>query len=99
MSTEEVAQSFDTPSVHVPYSSPSNLRVIQLLLGHTELKGIVRYLGIEVDDALEISEQTEVVSVSAIHRFVIRSVANRPRCGHCRFARIAAKAVVKLSMA
>ena len=32
----------------------------QLLLGHTKLESIVRYLGIEVDDALEIAEQTEV---------------------------------------
>jgi len=30
------------------------------LLGHTELENTVRYLGIEVDDALEIAEQTEV---------------------------------------
>ena len=33
---------------------------IQLLLGHTKLESTVRYLGIEVDDALEISEQTEI---------------------------------------
>jgi len=37
-----------------------NLRAVQLLLGHTKLKSTVRYLGIEVDDALEIAEQTEV---------------------------------------
>jgi hypothetical protein len=37
-----------------------NLRAVQLLLGHTKLESTVRYLGIEVDDALEISEQTEV---------------------------------------
>jgi integrase len=34
-----------------------NLRVVQLLLGHTKLESTARYLGIEVDDALEISEQ------------------------------------------
>ncbi len=33
---------------------------VQLLLGHTKLESTVRYLGIEVDDALELSEQTEV---------------------------------------
>ena len=38
---------------------PKNLRAVQLLLGHTKLESTVRYLGIEVDDALEISEQTE----------------------------------------
>ena len=37
-----------------------NLRTIQLLLGHTKLESIVRYLGIEVDDALKLAEQTEV---------------------------------------
>jgi integrase len=36
-----------------------NLRAVQLLLGHSKLESTVRYLGIEVDDALEISEQTE----------------------------------------
>ena len=33
---------------------------MQLLLGHTNLESTVRYLGIEVDDALEIAEQAEV---------------------------------------
>lgn len=37
-----------------------NIRAIQLLLGHTKLESTVPYLGIEVDDALEISEQTEI---------------------------------------
>ena len=37
-----------------------NLRAVQLLLGHAKLESTVRYLGIEVDDALEMAEQTEV---------------------------------------
>lgn len=37
-----------------------NLRAVQLLLGHTKLESTFRYLGIEVDDALEISEQIEI---------------------------------------
>jgi hypothetical protein len=37
-----------------------NLRAVQLLLGHTKIESTVRYLGIEVDDALAISEQVEV---------------------------------------
>lgn len=37
-----------------------NLRAVQLLLGHSTLRSTVRYLSIEVDDALEISEQTEI---------------------------------------
>jgi integrase len=42
------------------YRRTKNLRAVQLLLGHTKLESTVRYLGIEVDDALEIAEQTEV---------------------------------------
>ncbi|WP_028453828.1 tyrosine-type recombinase/integrase [Chitinilyticum aquatile] len=42
------------------YKRMKNLRAVQLLLGHTKLESTVRYLGIEVDDALEISEQTEI---------------------------------------
>jgi hypothetical protein len=33
---------------------------IQLLLGHTKLESTVRYLGIEVEDALALAEQTEI---------------------------------------
>jgi len=42
------------------YRRTKNLRAVQLLLGHTKLESTVRYLGIEVDDALEMAEQTEV---------------------------------------
>lgn len=42
------------------YKRTKNLRAIQLLLGHTKLDSTVRYLGIEVEDALELAEQTEV---------------------------------------
>jgi integrase len=41
------------------YRRTKNLRAIQLLLGHTKLESTVRYLGIEVDDALEVAEQAE----------------------------------------
>jgi integrase len=44
----------------VIYRRTKNLRVVQLLLGHSKLESTVRYLGIDVDDALEIAEQTEV---------------------------------------
>ena len=44
-----------------PYiQATGNLRAVQLLLGHTKLESTVRYLGVEVDDALTISEQTEI---------------------------------------
>jgi site-specific recombinase XerC len=42
------------------YQRTKNLRAVQLLLGHSKLESTVRYLGIDVDDALEIAEQTEV---------------------------------------
>ncbi len=42
------------------YRRTKNLRAVQLLLGHTKLESTVRYLGIEVDDALEMAELTEV---------------------------------------
>jgi integrase len=42
------------------YKRTKNLRAVQLLLGHTKLESTVRYLGVEVDDALEIAEKTEV---------------------------------------
>ncbi|EAR23602.1 tyrosine-type recombinase/integrase [Nitrococcus mobilis] len=42
------------------YRRTRNLRAVQLLLGHTKLESTIRHLGIEVDDALEIAEQTEV---------------------------------------
>ena len=38
----------------------SHLRAVQILPGHSKLESTVRHLGIEVDDALEISEQTEI---------------------------------------
>ncbi len=41
------------------YRRTKNLRAVQLLLGHSKLESTVRYLGIEVEDALEIAEQTE----------------------------------------
>src|SRR5580700_5314939 len=41
------------------YRRTGNLRAVQLLLGHTKIESTVRYLGIEVDDALELAEQTE----------------------------------------
>jgi integrase len=42
------------------YRRTGNLRAVQLLLGHTKIQSTVRYLGIEVDDALAIAEQVDV---------------------------------------
>jgi site-specific recombinase XerC len=46
--------------VALVYKKTGNLRACQLLLGHRKLESTVRYLGIEVDDALAISEQIEL---------------------------------------
>lgn len=41
------------------YRQTKNLRAVQLLLGHTKLESTVRYLGIEVEDAMEIAKRTD----------------------------------------
>ena len=57
-------QEYGTHSLHrtkatLIYRRTKNLRAVQLLLGHRKLESTVRYLGIEVDDALEMAERTE----------------------------------------
>jgi site-specific recombinase XerC len=47
-------------SARLIYRRTGNLRAVQLLLGHTKIESTVRYLGIEVDDALAIAEQVDV---------------------------------------
>lgn len=42
------------------YRRKKNLRAVRLLLGHTKLESTVRYLGVQLDDALEISEKAEI---------------------------------------
>lgn len=59
------AVSYGTPSmrrimVAMIVKKTGNLRACQLLLGHGKLESTVRYLGIEVDDALELSEQIDL---------------------------------------
>jgi integrase len=42
------------------YKQTGNLRAVQILLGHTKIESTVRYLGVDVEDALVLSEGTEV---------------------------------------
>jgi len=49
-----------TTKASLIYRRTKKLRAFQLLLGHTKLESTVRYPGIEVDNALEMAEQTEV---------------------------------------
>jgi integrase len=42
------------------YKATGNLRAVQILLGHTKFESTVRYLGVDVEDALALAEQTEL---------------------------------------
>lgn len=42
------------------YRKTGNLRAVQLLLGHTKVDSTVRYLGVELEDALNIAEQIDI---------------------------------------
>lgn len=75
------------------YRRTKNLRAVQLLRGHTKLESALRYLGIDVDDATEMAEQTELRPVvgSSLGRFVGASGSERPGsrggagCSICQF--------------
>jgi site-specific recombinase XerC len=42
------------------YKATGNLRAVQILLGHAKIDSLVRYLGVDIEDALELAERTEV---------------------------------------
>ncbi|ULJ76128.1 tyrosine-type recombinase/integrase [Rhizobium gallicum] len=42
------------------YKATGNLRAIQILLGHTKIENTVRYFGVDIEDALELAEHTEI---------------------------------------
>lgn len=48
-----------TPACTI-YRATSNIRAVQLLLGHAKLESTVRYLGVEIEDALSIAERIEL---------------------------------------
>ncbi len=59
------SSSFGTHSIRrtkatLIYRRTGNLRAVQLLLGHTKVESTVRYLGVEVDEALTIAEQVDI---------------------------------------
>lgn len=59
-STAYVTHTIRRTKASLIYRRTKNIRAVQLLLGHSKLESTVRYLGIEVEDALELSEQTEI---------------------------------------
>lgn len=58
------------------YNQTGNLRAVQILLGHTKIASTVRYLGVDIEDALALAESTEVCLPAGAE-------ANRRR--HCQF--------------
>lgn len=44
----------------ITYKATGNLRAVQILLGHAKIESTVRYLGVDVENALELAERTEV---------------------------------------
>jgi site-specific recombinase XerC len=42
------------------YKQTGNLRAVQILLGHTKIESTVRYLGVDIEDALALAEGTEI---------------------------------------
>ena len=64
------------------YSKIGNLRAVQLLLGHTKIESTVRYLGIELEDALTLSERVRALNDRAASRACCKRVreVSLPRC-------------------
>jgi integrase len=54
------AHSLRRTKASIIYKATGNLRAIQLLLGHTTIENTVRYLGVDVEDALALAEGTEI---------------------------------------
>jgi len=57
---EYATHSIRRTKVSMIYKQTKNIRAIQLLLGHSNLESTVRYLGVELDDALDVAENTEI---------------------------------------
>ncbi len=51
---------FRRTKASIIYKATGNLRAVQILLGHAKIDSTVRYLGVDVEDALELAERTEV---------------------------------------
>jgi site-specific recombinase XerC len=54
------AHSLRRTKASIVYKATGNLRAVQILLGHTKIENTVRYLGVDVENALTLAEATEV---------------------------------------
>ena len=62
------------------YKKSGNLRAVQLLLGHTKMDSNVRYLGVELEDALAIAESVEIWNRGPPHRGRPEAATHRVAC-------------------
>ena len=60
MRSEYVTHSLRRTKASIIYRAAGNLRAVQILLGHSKVENTVRYLGIDVEDALALAENTEI---------------------------------------
>jgi len=61
MSTRQYARSCTNGRRHsIIYKAAGNLRSVQILLGRAKIESMVRYVGVDVEDALELAERSEV---------------------------------------
>ncbi len=60
MRSEYGTHSLRRTKAAIIYRATANLRAVQILLGHSKIENTVRYLGIDVEDALALAENTEI---------------------------------------
>ena len=60
MRSEYGAHSLRRTTASIIYRATGNLRAVQILLGHSKIENTVRYLGVDVEDALALAENTEI---------------------------------------
>ena len=60
MRSEYGTRSLRRTTASIIYRATGNLRAVQILLGHSKIENTVRYLGVDVEDALALAENTEI---------------------------------------